>query len=86
MEGKDRTNYILNGLHPPVNGSGIAPSDKWLTLLDMGHIIATYYNRSVVEITSLEIGISVYPIRGRPLINPKGVEDTHERRGNFMGI
>jgi len=71
--GEDRYNYILNGLHPPENGSGFAPPDKWLTLPDMGHIVATYYNRHVVEITSLEIGISEasFLIRGNPLINQK---------------
>ena len=40
---------ILNGFYPPKNGSGFAPPDKWLTLPDMSHIVATYYNRSVLE-------------------------------------
>jgi len=63
----------LNGLLPPKNGSSFAPPDKWLTLPDMGHIVATYYNRPVVEITNLDIGVSktFYPIRGRPPVNPK---------------
>jgi len=29
---KDHYNYILNGLHPPENRSGITLLDKWLTL------------------------------------------------------
>ncbi|AET02411.2 hypothetical protein MTR_8g040220 [Medicago truncatula] len=68
-----RYNYILKGFYPPKNYSGFAPPDKWLTLPDVGHNVATYYNRPVEEITSLEIGISetFFPIRGRPSINPK---------------
>jgi len=71
--GEEHYNCILNGLHPPENGSGITPPDEWLTFPNMGYIVATYYNRVVVEITSLEIGISetFYPIRGKPPINPK---------------
>jgi len=71
--GEDRYNYILNGLHLPQNGSGFAPPDKWLTLPDMGHIVATYYNRPVVEITNLDIGVSetLFPLRGRLPVNPK---------------
>jgi len=71
--GEDRHNYILNELHPPKNGSGFAPPDKWLTFPYMSHIVATYYNRPVVELTNLDIGISktFSPIRGRPPINLK---------------
>jgi len=53
----DHFSYILNGLHPPKNSSGIALEDKWFTLPNMGGIIATYYNRVVVELTNHEIGI-----------------------------
>ncbi|KEH22570.1 OTU-like cysteine protease [Medicago truncatula] len=53
--GEDRYNYILNGLHPPANTKSCAHLvDKWLTFLDMGHIIANYYKRSVVVLTNLE--------------------------------
>jgi hypothetical protein len=31
-----RYNYILNGLHPPANMSGIAHVDKWLTFFGHG--------------------------------------------------
>ena len=58
--GEDRYNYILNGLHPPANMSGIAQVDKWLTFLDMGHIVANYYKRCVVVLTNLEIGKSEF--------------------------
>jgi len=68
-----RYNYILDGLHPPKNASSFAPPDKWLTLLDMGHIVASCYNRLVVEMTTLDIGVSktFFPLRGRPPVNPK---------------
>ncbi|KEH35362.1 hypothetical protein MTR_3g088695 [Medicago truncatula] len=54
---EDRYKYILDGLHPPKNPSSSAPPDKWLTLSDMGHIVASCYNRPVVE-TTLDIGVS----------------------------
>jgi hypothetical protein len=56
--GEGRYNFISNGLHPTKNGSRFAPPDKWLTLPDMGHIVASYYSRPVVEITTLDIGVS----------------------------
>jgi len=55
---EDRFNYILNCLHPPQNSSGIAFEDKWLTSPNMGHIVATCYNRVVIELTNHEISIS----------------------------
>nr|ABN06022.1 Ovarian tumour, otubain [Medicago truncatula] len=54
----DRYKYILDGLHPPKNPSIFAPPDKWLTLPDIGHIVASCYNRPVVEMTTLDIGVS----------------------------
>jgi hypothetical protein len=70
---KDCYNYILNRLHPPENRNGIALLDKWLTLPNMSHIVATHYNMVVAELTNHEIGISktFFPIKGRPPINPK---------------
>ena len=38
-EGEDRYNYILNGLYPPANMSGIAHVDKWLTFSDMDTLL-----------------------------------------------
>jgi len=71
--GERRYNYILDGLHPPKNGSGFAPPDKWLTLPDMGHIVASCYNWPVVEMTTLDIRVShtFFPLRGNPSVNPK---------------
>jgi len=39
----------------------------------MGHIVATCYNRPVLEMTTLDIGVSetFFPLRGRPPVNPK---------------
>jgi len=66
--GDDCYNYILNGLHPPVNMHGIAHVDKWLTFPDMGHIVVNYYKRCVVLLTNHEIGNpeSYFPLREPP--------------------
>jgi len=71
--GEDRYNYILNSLHPPKNSGGIALVDKWLTFLDMGHIVANYYNRCVVSLTNHEIGTSesFFPLRELPSAKQK---------------
>ena len=74
--GEDRYNYILNGLHPPTNMKGCAHFvDKWLTFLDMRHIIANYYKRCVVVLTNLKIekSESFFPLRGSP---PPGKQKT----------
>jgi hypothetical protein len=55
---ESRYDYILDGLYPPKNASSFAPPDKWLTLPNMGHIVASCYNRPVVEMTTLDIGVS----------------------------
>ena len=67
-----RFKYILDGLHPPTNNGGIALEDKWLTLLDMSHIIQTFYNRAVVRLILSERGIceTYFPIWGAPPLNP----------------
>jgi len=56
----DRFNYILNDLHPPKNSSGVVLVDKWVTFPDMGHIVATYYNRLVVKLTNHEMRTSIF--------------------------
>ncbi|GAU20665.1 hypothetical protein TSUD_230790 [Trifolium subterraneum] len=69
-----RLQYILDGLYPPkvMPKSGIAPPEKWFMFPDMGHILATAYNRIVVELTKHQIGHSetFFPLRGRPLLDP----------------
>jgi len=39
----------------------------------MGHIVASCYNRPIVEITTLDIGVSeaFFPLKGRSPVNPK---------------
>jgi len=72
-ESEDRFNYILNGLHRPQSSSGIALVDKWLTFLDMCHIVATYCNRLVVELRNSKINTleASFPIRGVPPLMQK---------------
>lgn len=53
-----RFKYILNGLRHPQNSSGIALQDNWLTLSNMGHIVAICYNKVIVELTKHANGIS----------------------------
>jgi len=67
-----RFKVILDSLHPPTSRSGIAPKDKWLATPDMGHIIATCYNRVVVLLTLPEKGIceTYFPIRCAPPLKP----------------
>jgi len=47
----------MNGLHPPKNNGGIAYIDKWLTLPNMGQIVATCYNRVVAQLVLPERGL-----------------------------
>jgi len=66
--GEDRYNYILNGLHSPANMGGCAHLvDKWFTVPDMRHIVANYYKRCVVVLTTLGRSESFFPLRGPPL-------------------
>ena len=70
---ESRYKLILDGLHPPTSKSGIAPQEKWLTTPDMGHIIASCYNRAVVLLTLPKMGGSCetyYPIRSAPPLKP----------------
>jgi len=59
-----RFQYIMNGLHPPTNSGGFVYINKWLTLPDMSHIVATSYNRVVVKLINPERGLceSFFPI------------------------
>jgi len=70
---ENRYKLNLDGLHPPTSKSGIAPPEKWLTTLDMGHIIASCYNRVVVLLTLPEMGGSCetyFPIWSAPPLKP----------------
>ena len=82
-----RYNDILDGLHPPKSAS-FAPPDKWLTLPDMGHIVATCYNRPVLEMTTLDIGVSetFFPLRGmKENRNVFRIKQRIKNRFSFLG-
>ena len=83
-----RYNYILDGLHPPKNASSFAPPDKWLTLPDMGYIVETCYNRPVLEMTTLDIGVSetFFPLRGmKENRNVFRIKQRIKNRFSFLG-
>jgi histone-lysine N-methyltransferase SETD2 len=69
-----RFNYIKDALNPPNRklSYGVAPMEKWFTFPDMGHIIASHYNKVVVELTKHANGISetFFPLRGSPPSDP----------------
>ncbi|KEH23834.1 hypothetical protein MTR_7g095760 [Medicago truncatula] len=68
-----RYKEIFDGLHPPTSKNGDAPSEKWLTTPDMGHIIASCYNRPVVLLTLPKMGgacETYFPIQSAPPLNP----------------
>jgi histone-lysine N-methyltransferase SETD2 len=46
--------------------------DKWLTFPNMGHILATHYNKVVVELTASgeRISETFFPLRGKPPSHP----------------
>jgi hypothetical protein len=48
--GKERVDYIIEALHQSKKCTkhGVAPLKKWLTFPDIGHVIATYYNKVLV--------------------------------------
>jgi len=84
-----RFKLIFDDLHPPTCRSGIAPVDKWLTTPDMGHIIATSYDRAVVLLTLLKIGIceTYFPIRSAPPLKPhSNTMCLYLIRGHFLHV
>jgi histone-lysine N-methyltransferase SETD2 len=70
-----RFNYIKDALHPPkrrVLPGHVAPIEKWLTFPDMGHILATHYNKVIVELTAPgdRVSETFFPLRGSPPSDP----------------
>jgi hypothetical protein len=67
FSGKERVDYIIDALHRSAKGTkhGVASMEKWQTFSDMGHVVVTYYNRVVVELTSPINGVSetFFPLR-----------------------
>ena len=65
--------FWFDGLHPPTSKSGVVPPEKWLTTPDIGHIIASCYNRAVVLLTLPKMGGSCetyFPIRSASPLKP----------------
>jgi hypothetical protein len=71
LGGKDRLQVLFDSLYPPKVKTSIAPEEKWLTVPDMGHVIATLYGKGVV-VLKYGNGFSetCFPLRGRPPANP----------------
>lgn len=70
-----RFNYIKDALHPPkrrVLPGHVAPIEKWMTFPDMGHILATHYNKVIVELTAPgdRVSETFFPLRGSPPSDP----------------
>jgi hypothetical protein len=71
--GKKCLKYVLAALvSAPKRAHSVAPEKKWFTFPDMGHVIATYYGKVVVELTKPSIGFSetFFPLRGGPPRDP----------------
>jgi hypothetical protein len=73
--GKDRVDYVLEALHRSNRSTrhGVAPMEKWLSFPYMGHVIATYYYRIVIELTAHLNGVSetFFPLRSKPPLDPE---------------
>jgi len=69
--GEDRLKFLIDSLYPPKEKTSIAPEEKWLTVPDMGHVIATLYNKVVVVLKhGNNFSETCFPLRGRPPTNP----------------
>jgi hypothetical protein len=65
--GKECLKYVTDALvYARKRARGVAPLEKWFTFPDMGHVIATYYGKIVVNLTKPSIGVSrnFFPLRG----------------------
>ncbi|XP_045792850.1 PKS-NRPS hybrid synthetase cheA-like [Trifolium pratense] len=76
---EERYQYICDALLPPPRTrqrtsirNSVAPMDKWFTLPDMGHIVATILDRVVVQLSILQNGPceTFFPLRSIPSPNP----------------
>ncbi|CAJ2652337.1 unnamed protein product [Trifolium pratense] len=74
-----RYQYICDALLPPPrtrqrnsNRNSVAPRDKWFTLPDMGHVVATILDRVVVQLSILQNGPceTFFPLRSISASNP----------------
>ncbi|XP_045795549.1 uncharacterized protein LOC123890054 [Trifolium pratense] len=67
----ERYKYVTDALFPPPRRSkhAIATKDKWFTFPDMGYVVATHFQRVVVQLSNMEkCGASrtCFPLRGKP--------------------
>src|SRR6266487_1487846 len=77
FDGEDRWKYIYEALfRAPRQRTSlrktVAPQDKWFTFPDMGHIVATIFERVVVQLSKHGVGAceTFFPLRGYPPPNP----------------
>ncbi|GAU11794.1 hypothetical protein TSUD_75450 [Trifolium subterraneum] len=77
FDGEDRWKYIYAALfRAPRQRTSlrktVAPQDKWFTFPDMGHIVATIFERVVVQLSKHGVGAceTFFPLRGYPPPNP----------------
>lgn len=71
--GKERVQHIKDALiSGPRRSRRVAPLEKWFTFPDMGHVVATYYNKIVVDLVDPSVGNSqtFFPLRGSPPKDP----------------
>ncbi|PNX98886.1 phosphomannose isomerase [Trifolium pratense] len=68
--------YITDALLPPKRKSrrhGVALIEKWLTLPDMGHIVATILGKVVVKLSKQGTSETFFPLRGVPSSDPSSL-------------
>ncbi|XP_045820191.1 uncharacterized protein LOC123913479 [Trifolium pratense] len=67
----ERYKYVTDALFTPPRRCkhAFAPKDKWFTFPDMGYVVATHFQRVVVQLSNMErCGASrtCFPLRGKP--------------------
>ena len=67
----ERYKYVTDALftHPRRSKHAFAPKDKWFTFPDMGYVVATHFQRVVVQLSNMQrCGASrtCFPLRGKP--------------------
>ncbi|GAU43120.1 hypothetical protein TSUD_373150 [Trifolium subterraneum] len=85
FDGEDRWKYIYEALFRASRQrtslrKTVAPQDKWFTFPDMGHIVATIFERVVVQLSKHRVGAceTFFPLRGYPPPNPSSKKEFEE--------
>ncbi|KEH38088.1 hypothetical protein MTR_2g461120 [Medicago truncatula] len=69
--GEDRLKFLTDSLYPPKEKTSIVLVEKWLRIQDMGHVIATLYNKVVVVLKhGNNFSETCFPLCARPPTNP----------------